>query len=115
MKEKVLELIGEITRRILSGDYNLGNDEAGRKVVKMDDIFIHIQNNNIMFIPFKSDEGIDWFGEIEKRERLKSLEDQERSIKEEISELKNSLHKEKKEQRENKKVKKQSKKQKKDE
>lgn len=115
MKEKVLELIGEITRRILSGDYNLGEDEEGRKVVKMDDIFIHIQNDNLMFIPFKSDKGIDWYGEITKRERLKFLEEQERSIKEEISELKNSLHKEKREQREPNKVKKQSKKQQKDE
>lgn len=115
MKEKAHELFAEISRRILSGDYNLGKDEEGRKVVKMDDIFIHIQNNNILFIPFKLDEKIDWFGEIKKKERLKFLEDQERSIKEEISELKKSLHKEKKEQRENKKVKKQSKKQKKDE
>lgn len=115
MKEKVLELIGEISRRILSGDYNLGKDEGGRKVVEMDDVFIHIQHDNLMFIPFKLDEKINWFGEIKKRERLKFLEEQERSIKEEISELKNSLHKEKKEQRENKKVKKQLKKQKKDE
>lgn len=115
MKEKVLELMEEISRRILSGDYNLGKDEAGRKVVKTGDVFIHIQNDNIMFIPFKISDEIDYFGEIKKKERLKYLEDQERSIKEEISELKNSFHKEKKEQRENKKVKKQSKKQKKDE
>lgn len=115
MKEKVCESIGEISRRILSGDYNLCKDEEGRKVVKIDDIFIHIQNDNMMFIPFKLDKKIDWFGEIKKRERLKFLEEQERSIKEEISELKNSLHKEKKEQRKPNKVKKQSKKQQKDE
>lgn len=116
MKEKINEILDEVSKGILAGEYIQCEDEQGRKVVKIDGIAIHVQNDNLMFIPFKLNHQIDWYSEINKRERLKFLEEQERSIKEEISELKKSLRKEKKEQVEpKKKVKKQSKKQKKDE